>query len=1828
MTNHCARRLVRTIANPWRGALGAAALCTLLTGCSGQSPTGSTSGDDSADASSVKSPMRETDREVRLAGDLIIGRLALFASGHTELRAAVNPPGTGWARQDDWLVSAGWTVRDSLPFDGLGARMPMLADGELEVGHGQHEARRIRLTPIGAKPVAASVHDGRVAFHDPFRSTDKVIVSARNRIEEILVLRDSDAPTTFAWKLSFSEGIPRAWLTPEHEVMFGATEASPQIRMPRPFAVDAKGKQIDADVELAGDTLSIHVDVSDLTFPIVLDPALETAFWEQKASLPALAGGRITRSAYYGPGAYVMIFGGDAASKKNDTWSWDGTSWLQLCTSGPCNLTLPPIRGSHALAYDSTRQAVVLYGGYQGAGVTHADTWEWKGSPPKWTLMCSPSTTPCAAGARSSHAMAFDQAHGVTVAFSGSGKPNDTWIWNGTTWTQVCTIPPCNTSMPTARALHAMAYDSAAGRQVVVLFGGVAGGVTQLNDTWEWNGSSWTQKCTTAPCNTNVPPARNNHTMAYDSVSKRVVMTGGANASGVPFNDVWEWDGTQWTNPSVSGTSPTAREGATMSYHPGLRRVVMVGGVESGGYKDDTWHYYTMGGGCSVSADCDVGTCVDGVCCAQASCPVCNSCNISNHRGDCWPIVSAEDPSGCSGTKICNATSSCVTKTGQACTAPGDCLSGVCQDSICCGTACNGPCDVCNVTPGTCTNLAAGSTGSPTCSPYLCSGGPACGTSCATDNDCAANFYCSASSTCLPRKSQASNCSLVAMVDCKTANCRVCVNGLTCKDGFCCGSACDQDCQTCAQTPGTCTSVVSAEDPDTCNGLKVCNSAGACKLKIGQTCSNGSDCSTGFCVDGHCCNTTCAGGCDSCASGTCTPVAAGDPGANPSCSPYLCTGIASCPTQCTSDAQCISTYYCAWDGSCKLRKSQGTACNANAGQDCLQTNCHVCAGTSTCSDGFCCNTPCAGSCDVCAQSLGATANGTCTTAPAGYSGSLTCSPLLCDGTSTGCPSECQSDANCASTHYCDKNKACVPRKVQASICSLAAGVDCHLAGCRVCQSNNCVDGYCCDGPCNASCQTCAATGGTCTSVKNADDGDTCTTQNTCDGTGTCKLKQGQACTNPNGSECATGFCSDGFCCNAACALGCDYCAASKGASANGTCTTAPAGDPGANPSCGANVCSGTSPNCPGGCNSDNDCASGSYCSSTGQCLPRKTTGTACNAAAGMDCLQTNCRVCQTTYCRDGFCCDGACDESCNVCSQALGASANGTCSNAPAGYPGNPLCGTYVCTGGVNCPSSCAGDADCASTHYCGANGTCQQRKAQAASCNPTPGQDCLVLGCRVCQSGNCSDGFCCNTACDQQCDVCSLALGAVADGTCTTAAAGYVGNPSCGAGVCSGTSPACPGGCSSDGECAAAAWCDSASSACKPDLDDGQACDRNAMCQKGYCADGFCCNEPCNDSCKACKGSETVSGSNGVCSFVKDGNDPRDVCATDDPMYCKKNGFCDGAGQCKLYAPGTKCEGASSCVGNVAKGNICDGLGNCNQNPNGIPCGTYKCINGGCLSQCTTNSDCSDGNYCSGTTCKPKLAQKEPCKAATDCLSDFCVDGVCCNEVCGNQCEACNVEGFVGTCTAVKKGPPPQGKEACKAVGTPCEGACDGINRSACAYPTVPCGTSCANGVQTNKTCDGNGTCKESGTKPCTPYLCDGDKQCLASCTTEKDCVAGDVCMNKQCGAPGATCETSNDHTLRTGDGTLTDCSPYKCIGNACKPSCTSVDDCVSPNVCTPDTGKCEPSSAATEGAGDEGGCGCRTAGEGRTGTGVGALLALAALMLRHRRRQHRSGA
>lgn len=175
---------------------------------------------------------------------------------------------------------------------------------------------------------------------------------------------------------------------------------------------------------------------------------------------------------------------------------------------------------------------------------------------------------------------------------------------------------------------------------------------------------------------------------------------------------------------------------------------------------------------------------------------------------------------------------------------------------------------------------------------------------------------------------------------------------------------------------------------------------------------------------------------------------------------------------------------------------------------------------------------CGGPCPPCANGLGCLDAGDC------QSG-------FCNGVCAACTSS----ASCSDGTWCGWAGACIPRSGDGAPCSVA----------DECTSGSCVDGVCCDDPCNGTCSSCRATDtgladGLCAAILVGADPDSecaegeCVT-GACDGQGQCGFAVGQCpdlCQESNGSaylysgacyqgECAyfNGYsCGEGYTCNA------------------------------------------------------------------------------------------------------------------------------------------------------------------------------------------------------------------------------------------------------------------------------------------------------------------------------------------------------------------------------------------------------------------------------------------------------------------------------------------------------------------------------------------------------------------------------------------------------------------------------------------------------------------------------------------------------------------------
>lgn len=207
---------------------------------------------------------------------------------------------------------------------------------------------------------------------------------------------------------------------------------------------------------------------------------------------------------------------------------------------------------------------------------------------------------------------------------------------------------------------------------------------------------------------------------------------------------------------------------------------------------------------------------------------------------------------------------------------------------------------------------------------------------------------------------------------------------------------------------------------------------------LGGACQAATDCMSGNCADGVCCDTPCTGVCESCnqtgSPGVCTPAASGtDP-----------------------DNDCFAKMPMVNGGN-----ADGGADNPDGGINDVMLDPQACSGTcdgnrackypgteTSCGSSFCSDVASLGNfvCD---------GNGTCTEADS------MCTDYNCD--SGSCKTSCTTNADCQDTDFCDVNtQKCVPKHILGANCMNNFE----------CTSSFCASGVCCDNACNDQGQSC------------------------------------------------------------------------------------------------------------------------------------------------------------------------------------------------------------------------------------------------------------------------------------------------------------------------------------------------------------------------------------------------------------------------------------------------------------------------------------------------------------------------------------------------------------------------------------------------------------------------------------------------------------------------------------------------------------------------------------------------------------------------------------
>ncbi|MCI4364985.1 MAG: hypothetical protein L3K10_02840 [Thermoplasmata archaeon] len=313
--------------------------------------------------------------------------------------------------------------------------------------------------------------------------------------------------------------------------------------------------------------------------------------------------GRDSSGLAYDPADQSMVlFGGytpDTAYSLNDTWLFRGGVWTEIPTGNG-----PSPRYGFGFVYDPNTFSDVLFGGYSPlcpavSGNICNDTWSW--SFGSWAHD-RPATSPVA---RYEQSMSFDTADGYLVMFGGyggsgclqpSGYCQDTWTYDGSTWSQVATGgTPCGNNVtgnctasaaPGPRTEGAFAYDPPDG--YAVLFGGTNQSVGTMSDTWKYSAGAWTRL---AP--TTTPWSRFGAGLTFDGSAGDgyLFLYGGQYEGETPPDVFWGFQSGNWTEVQQPANLPPNSYGSSMVFDAADGYVLFLGGFGSVGYVNETWAY-------------------------------------------------------------------------------------------------------------------------------------------------------------------------------------------------------------------------------------------------------------------------------------------------------------------------------------------------------------------------------------------------------------------------------------------------------------------------------------------------------------------------------------------------------------------------------------------------------------------------------------------------------------------------------------------------------------------------------------------------------------------------------------------------------------------------------------------------------------------------------------------------------------------------------------------------------------------------------------------------------------------------------------------------------------------------------------------------------------------------------------------------------------------------------------------------------------------------------------------------------------------------------------
>jgi hypothetical protein len=271
----------------------------------------------------------------------------------------------------------------------------------------------------------------------------------------------------------------------------------------------------------------------------------------------------------------LLVFGGrsyqgSAEIFLDDTWIYDtGTRlWREVAGPGPL------ARAQHAMAYDATRDEVLMFGGYVGGAFTYGDTWIFDIGGERWQRL-EPASAPTA---RAGAVAVFDAVADLFVMFAGAEEPPaaelplaETWVFDPSRreWRMIDTpTTPVLVSEghPTLFEL-AMVYDTSADRSVLLVAGESTWSYDAVEGTWQRVDASATQGL----------GADYMTAAAYDAARNMTIAYGGAPVDRTEHT--WAYDGQVDVWSVVDGNGPGPLANHAMAYDETMEATYLFGGA-------------------------------------------------------------------------------------------------------------------------------------------------------------------------------------------------------------------------------------------------------------------------------------------------------------------------------------------------------------------------------------------------------------------------------------------------------------------------------------------------------------------------------------------------------------------------------------------------------------------------------------------------------------------------------------------------------------------------------------------------------------------------------------------------------------------------------------------------------------------------------------------------------------------------------------------------------------------------------------------------------------------------------------------------------------------------------------------------------------------------------------------------------------------------------------------------------------------------------------------------------------------------------------------------